>query len=192
VGGDICAICCGNSREQTVHCPFECPYLQDARKHEPVPDIDPRDFPNLDIPITQEFLIRNEPLLIWISMRLLQAATDVPDTLDTDMKEALEGLVKTYRTLQSGLVYQSRPTNPIAAAIFAKALEAVDAFRQETRKEIGMSPVRDADVLGIFAFLQRMEIQHNNGRRLSRAFVDFLRDNFELDSAAAEQSSLIV
>ena len=38
-----------------------------------------------------------------------------------------------------------------------------------------MPPLRDADVLGVLVFLQRLELQHSNGRRKGRAFLDFLR-----------------
>jgi len=30
----ICAVCCGKEREVTLDCPSECPYLQQARRHE--------------------------------------------------------------------------------------------------------------------------------------------------------------
>jgi hypothetical protein len=33
-------------------------------------------------------------------------------------------------------------------------------------------------VLGLLVFLQRLEIDRNNGRRLGRAFLDFLREFF--------------
>ena len=37
-----------------------------------------------------------------------------------------------------------------------------------------MHTVRDADVLGVLVFLQRLEMRYNNGRRRGRAFRDFL------------------
>ena len=55
-----------------------------------------------------------------------------------------------------------------------------------------MQSVRDADVLGILVFLQRLEIQHNNGRRLGRAFIDFLRTNFPAKEPAEDVPSLLV
>ena len=43
--------------------------------------------------------------------------------------------------------------------------------------------MRDADLLGVLVFLQRLELQHNNGRRRGRAFFDFLRATFPADRA---------
>ena len=38
VSGEICPICCGTERENTIDCPSECEYLQEARLREkPIP-----------------------------------------------------------------------------------------------------------------------------------------------------------
>ena len=37
-----------------------------------------------------------------------------------------------------------------------------------------MSSIRDSAILGVLAFLQRLEYTNNNGRKRSRAFLDFL------------------
>ena len=100
-------------------------------------------------------------------------------------------LVRTYRTLQSGLYYEARPTNPIAGAIFARMQERIEEFRKRAAEGSGVS-VRDVDVLGVFAFLQRLEIQHNNGRPLGRAFIDFLRHQFPEPVSAESNPSLIL
>jgi hypothetical protein len=192
VRGDICAICCGTEREQTVHCPLECEYLQESRKHEEPPLADAETFPNKDIRVTEQFLREQEHLLMFISVTLLQAALSTPGAVDNDVKEALDALVRTYRTLQSGLYYDSRPTNPIAAAIYARVQEEVQQLRKREGENAGMHTIRDADVLGICAFLQRMEIQQNNGRRLGRAFVDFLRLHFPQTAAPEAAPSLII
>jgi hypothetical protein len=58
-----------------------------------------------------------------------------------------------------------------------------------------MTKTRDTDVLAVLAFLQRLEIDRNNGRKRGRAFIDFLRTQFSVAPgplAAAGESSLIV
>ena len=56
-----------------------------------------------------------------------------------------------------------------------------------------MPVLRDADVLGVLVFLERLELQHNNGRRRGRAFADFLRVYLldPPDKKSAPQPSLI-
>jgi len=193
VHGDICSICCGTEREVSVHCPFECPYLQEARRHEEPPVADPATFPNQDIRVSEQFLRDHEPLLLFVAVTLMKSALQTPGAVDSDVKEALESLVRTYRTLESGLYYESRPTNPIAAAIHGRVQDDIQKMREKVIEESGMQRLRDADFLGVLAFLQRMEIQQNNGRRLGRAFLDFLRAHFPQTGEAepAEPQPLI-
>ena len=182
VSGDICPICCGTEREVTVNCPLECSYLQDARLREKLPDVDPRTFPNADIRVDEEFLRRNEPLLILLASDIAKAALD-ESAYDSDVREALDGLVRTGRTLQSGLIYESRPDNLIAARIQAAVQDDLAKLR-ERAAEHGQN-IPDNAILGVSAFLQRLEIQHNNGRPKGRAFIDFLRQFFHPAAAPA-------
>jgi hypothetical protein len=190
INGEICSICCGTEREQTVHCPFDCEYLREAREHEKLPDINPDDFPNKEIRVTERFLRDNEELLLLISSTLLQAALETPGAVDSDVREALASLVRTHLTLESGLYYETRPTNPLAGNIHQGLQAGLQEYRRQLAERTGVNTVRDADVLGVLVFLQRLEVQHNNGRRLGRAFLDFLRAHFQPGQPAA--SPLIV
>ncbi|MDX2154764.1 MAG: hypothetical protein SFV54_28740 [Bryobacteraceae bacterium] len=175
VRGDICAPCCGNEREVTVTCPFECEYLQQGREHERLPEVNPKTFPNSDIDVSERFLREHEALLLMCASSVFGAALETEGAVDFDVREALESLVRTYRTAQSGLIYESLPNNPIAAHVHRLVQARLDDFRRRLAEQQGMSTIRDSELLGIFVFLQRLEIQHNNGRRRGRAFLDFLR-----------------
>jgi hypothetical protein len=171
----------------TVDCPLDCEHLREARVHERLPDVNPDEFPNQDIRVTEPFLRDNENLLVWLSAAFTQAGLSTPGAIDQDIREALESLVRTYRTLESGLYYETRPANPIAAAIQQSVQDRVQKVRDELRESRGMETVRDADVLGVLVFLQRLEIQHNNARRRGRAFLDFLRSYFPFGSTEPGQ-----
>jgi hypothetical protein len=176
VEGDICPICCGTEREVTVNCPLECAYLLESRRWERAPEVDAKQLPNLDIKVEEEFLRRNEPLLILIASSVARNALASSNTYDSDVRQALDGLIRTYRTLHSGLVYESRPDNPLAARVFSGVQDSVIEIRE--RLATHDASVRDDDVLGVLVFLQRLEIQHTNGRAKGRAFIDFLRQFF--------------
>ena len=191
VRGDICPQCCGNEREVSVDCPFDCEYLRTAREHERRPEVDPDQFPNKEIRITEEFLSKNQHTLYFAGQTLVEAALGTPGAVDLDVREALESLVRTYRTLESGLYYESRPTSPVAAAVHAQLQQRIQEYRQNIDRNAGMTVVRDAEILGILVFLQRLEIQHSNGRRRGRAFIDFLRGYFAQGEMQPESSSLI-
>ncbi len=174
-----------------MHCPLDCPYLEEARKREQPPIVDPETFPNKDIRISETFLREHEQLLMFLSVQLLQASFEIPNVVDADVRDALEALVRTYRTLQSGLYYESRPENALAAPICERLQAAVADYRKAMAEQSGVQSIRDVDILGILAFLQRMEIQQRNGRQLGRAFIDFLRLHFP-QTAKPESSQLIV
>lgn len=175
VNGDICSICCGTEREVTVNCPLDCPYLAEARKHDrPIP-IESEQIPNREIRISEEFLAEREELLTATGHALLQVGLSTPGAVDFDVRDAVAALIRTHRTLETGLYYESVPENTIAAQIYRHVQEGVANFRAEEKQRLGMARTRDADVLAIFVFFQRLELDRNNGRRRGRAFLDFLR-----------------
>jgi hypothetical protein len=177
VGGDICSICCGNEREVTVNCPLNCEYLMEARLHEKLPAVNPEQVPNQDIRVSEEFLREHEPLLIFLGAKLLEASLDTATAVDSDVREALESLIRTYRTLQTGLYYESLPPNLVAAAIHQKMQEGVEFLRKELREK-GSTAIRDAEILGVLVFLERLGLYHNNLRPKGRVFIDYLRGHF--------------
>lgn len=161
----------------TVHCPLDCLYLQDARRHEKISGADPDQFPNKEIRVSPEFLREHEPVVLAIAVGVLEAALDT-GAVDYDVREALEALIRTYQTLESGLVYETRPPNTLAAGVYRWVQESITRFREEETKRRGATTVRDGDILRTLAFLQRLELDRNNGRKLGRAYIDFLRSYF--------------
>lgn len=174
VRGDICAPCCGEQREVTIDCPLDCSNLVEARKHEQRSTMALEDFPNQDVRITEAFLERNQTLFLLLGMTVLQAGLDNSGVVDSDVRDALQALIRTYRTKESGLIYETRSPNPYAAGVQARVEEAVEAYRRDVAERTGMHQVRDAEVLGCLVFLERLELQRNNGRRRGRAFLSFL------------------
>jgi len=191
VGGDICSICCGSEREVTVNCPLECPYLMEARQHEKAPITNPEQIPNQDVRISEEFLRDHEPLLIFMGAKLLEASLETAGAVDSDVQEALESLIRTYRTLESGLYYETRPNNLLAAAVHQKIQDSVQELRKELGEK-GSTPIRDAEILGVLVFLERVGLHQRNGRPRGRAFIDYLRGYFpQKQTSAADTPSLI-
>jgi hypothetical protein len=190
--GEICAICCGEQREETISCPLDCEYLQIAHLNESREAKDPAGIPNRDFRLSRDFLEKNVELVMALQHALLLGAIE-NNAIDNDVKEALDGLVRTYRTLGSGLVYESRPSNPIAGAVFEAIQKRVSEIR-DSENERGVHKLQDTQVLSILVFLQQMEYAFNNGRKRGRSFLHNL--GATMASVAAQQrndaSSLIV
>ncbi len=156
-----------------------------ARHHEQPPPIPSDQVPNRDVDITEDFIREHENVITFLTLALA-GAMEKERAVDFDAREALDAQIRTYRTLESGLIYETKPQNPYAAAIQEALQKSVGELRKELEKETGMHSLRDAEVLGTLVFLQRLELQHNNGRRRGRAFFDFLRSYFP--NAAAENT----
>jgi hypothetical protein len=162
-------------REQSVDCPLDCAWLHEAHEHERAPDADPALMPNQDIPVTEDFLRENEVLLAFLAVSVFEGALESPGVTDWDVREALDALIATWRTLQSGIYCETRPANTYAAGIAMHVRATIDGVREKEEQERGVSTIRDSAILGALAFLQRIEYTNNNGRKRSRAFLDFLR-----------------
>lgn len=194
VRGDICTICCGTEREVTVDCPLDCEYLREAHRHEkPVP-LDPKTLPNQDVALPEEVLQENEGFLVFLAGTLGRAAIRNPEIVDFDVREALDATVRTLRTFRTGLVYESLPTNPLAAGVCRALLDGVEEFRKQEYEQFGVHQTRDSTALGMLVFLQHFELSFNNGRRRGRAFLDALIDFYpaEPGSEPPPSSSLIL
>jgi hypothetical protein len=133
--------------------------------------------PNRDIRVSEDFLRENEPVVVWLSEALTRAM-EKERAVDPDAREALDALIRTYRTLESGLIYETRPNNPYAAALQDALKDAIETLRRQLTEGLGSQTLRDADILGVLVFLERLEFQYANGRRRGRAFYDFLNSHF--------------
>jgi hypothetical protein len=189
VGGEICAVCCGTERENTIDCPSDCEHLQAARQHEEPAQIVSADLPNKDIRLTEDFVREHEYLVMWLALALTRSM-EKEQTVDFDAREAIDALIRTYRTRESGLIYETRPQNPYAATIQGALQESVEELHKRIGEETGVHSLRDSDVMRTLVFLQRLELQHNNGRRRGRAFYDFLRTSFPAPAADAASVNL--
>ena len=145
-----------------------------------------------ELRVSEEFLREHEPLLIFLGAKLLDASLAVSGAVDSDAREALDSLIRTYRTLQSGVYYETRPQNPLAGAVCAGVRNRIAELQQRENEAGGVSRTRDSQILGLLVFLQRLELDRNNGRKLGRAFIDFLRSFFDTDQVQEQAPSLIL
>lgn len=198
VHGRICPQCCGEQREITLDCPSDCVYLRQAREHEKLRPLEQLDqsalFPQVEIP--DQFLYEQEHLILGLSFSLAKSARDDSRVRDTDLIAALTGLAKTYETLaSSGLHYEIPSANLSHQAISNEIQKMVREYREAEHKHLGYTRLKDSDVLRALVFLLRMGMARTSGRPKSRAYIEFLFQQFpEQKSAvvAADEGSRII
>ena len=150
------------------------------------------EIPNQDIAMSEELLRDNEWVFVALLTAIAGVAREHAAVNDWDARDALDSLARTWRTLQSGLYYESKPVNLRAGEIYQAVQAAVANIRETAAKAGEMAVLPDATVLGVMVFLQRLERAHNNGRTRSRAFVALLNqftpeEKEEKDSDASVQ-----
>ena len=199
VHGRICPTCCGEQREVTLDCPSDCPYLQQARRNElprPLEASEPELlFPNIEVP--PQFLYEREPLVMGLSFAVARAARVDRGLVDRDVISVLHNLASSYHTrVNSGLVYET----PLAAVpqqnLLAELQKRIAEYREMEQQHLGYSSLRESDALKGIVFLLRMALARTTGRPRSRAYVDFLFQQFPekggVVSPAQEPSRIIV
>ncbi len=185
----------------SLDCPSDCVYLRQAREHEKPRPMDELDrealFPAVNI--EESFLYKQENLLLGLSFALAKSARAArglmgqnltkQDLVDQDLIAALTALGKTYQTLvQSGLHYEASAPNLAQQAVMAEIRKMLEEFRQVEQQHQGHSSLRDSDILKGIVFLTRMAYGRTSGRPKSRAFVDFLFQQFPEKAAAADEA----
>ncbi len=187
VHGRICPQCCGEQREVTLDCPSDCPYLQQARQHEKPRSADEFDPASLflQVEISDQFTYEHEHLLMGLSYALAKAARNDRALNDRDLIAALSAMCTSYeRLVNSGLHYEQPLTSTAQHAVAGQVEEMVKQYRAAEQKQLGYSNLRDSDVLKALVFLLRLTQGRTSGRPKSRAFIDFLYDQFpEKESA---------
>ena len=107
----ICPVCCGQKREVEIDCPADCVYLQSGREYERSRRFEQGDIRQLTEGLwSRAFHGRNAEVLLGLWAAINQYRSQFPSLVDADVREVLEQLARTYRTLESGLYYDHEPT----------------------------------------------------------------------------------
>lgn len=179
MNGEICSICCGTEREETVDCPLDCEFLRQAHQHANTHEAAQNaELPDKGVMVEEDFIRQYEWVLMLIGSALIDGYRELPAATDYDAREALAALVKTYQTMESGLIYETKPTNPYAAAMCDSVRERVAEIQKRLADNGEPGYLRDSAVLKLLIFLRRLEVLDNNGRKRSRAFLDMLNRSY--------------
>jgi hypothetical protein len=193
-GERICAVCCGREREITIDCAPDCPHLITAHRYEaehrkPFPA---DQLPYRDIQVRPDFVYERWAVIAGLAEAILRLQPKNKELNDSDARAAIEALAETYRTLGTGIYYERPPDAPLARALYDQMAQFLQEFRKSETHRAGFPAMRESDVFHLLVFLLRVAKQETNGRRLSRAFLGFLRERFPLPAEEAREASRIV
>ena len=184
-GARICSLCCGTEREVSIDCPLDCSYLRETREREYVGHLDPKNFPFKEISIDNRFLEEHADLLNSLARGTLEGTLAVPDASDADTQQALEALIESYKTLESGIHYERRPDSSYGRAVFDGLRAVIAELQRKEVEQAGFSRTRDGDILATLVFLYRMALDRDNRKPKGKAFLDFLDQHFQVATQPA-------
>ena len=193
-GENICPVCCGTEREVTISCPPDCAYLIAAHRYEDehkraLPD----DTPFIDERIPQEVLHTHQQLMAALAFQIAKYAATQPSAADPDVVASLAALAATYKTLQSGLLYEKVPEIPVQRDFYLALSQFLNEIKQKAAENGQSAAFKDLSIFQVIVFLYRMGLLRSNGRPRSRRFIEFLRGQFpQAEELKREEPRIIV
>ncbi len=193
-GEKICAVCCGTGREVTIDCPADCAYLVAAHRYENEHQrLLPADTPLLDEKIPQDTVYAHQQLMSALAFSISKFCAVQPTATDSDVLAAVQALAETYKTLNSGILYENPPVAPLPRELYAALIAFLNEVKKQQAERANSANWKDSEVFYLLVFLYRMGLLRTNGRPRSRRFIEFLRGQFpQAPELKREESRIIV
>ena len=193
-GEQICPVCCGTEREVTISCPADCMYLIAAHRYEDEHKRAlPGDTPFVEERLPQDILHSQQQLMSLLAFQIAKFASGQPTATDPDVLAAVAALAGTYKTLQSGLLYEKVPEIPMQRDLYLALTKFLDEIKKEAIEKGNSAAVKDSSVFHVAVFLYRMGSLRSNGRPRSRRFIEFLRRQFpQSEQPKPEEPRIVV
>jgi hypothetical protein len=192
-GEKICAVCCGKEREVSIDCPSDCTYLVAAHRYEDEHQRSlPADTPLLDVTLPQDLLHTHQQLMTAIAFSIAKFCAVQPAAHDGDVLDAIHALAETYKTLDSGILYQRPPEAPLPRELYGALAAYLDEVKKQLAEQASSAKLKDKDVFYLLVFLHRMGLLRTNGRPRSRRYIDFLRSQFSQPQELKREESRII
>ena len=183
----ICPVCCGQKREVEIDCPADCVYLHSGREYERSRRFRQGEAAQLTERLwSQDFQARNMELLMGLWTTIDQSRSEFPSLVDADVREVLERLARTYRTLESGLYYDHVPDTLTQKVLYGSLKSLLD--ERQKPEDLSASTPKTADVLDCLQLNLEMANRSDPSRPRSRDFLDWL--STMVSEATKERSPL--
>jgi hypothetical protein len=192
--GKICAVCCGTEREVSITCPPDCAYLVAAHRYEDEHKRAlPTDTPFLEERIPHDILHTHQQLIAALAFQTAKFASNQTSTADPDILASLAALGGTYKTLQSGLLYEKIPDIPVQRDLYLTLSQFLNEIKQKAAASGNSAALKDTAIFQVIVFLYRMGLLRSNARPRSRRFIEFLRGQFpQAEELKREEPRIIV
>ena len=183
----ICPVCCGQKREVEIDCPADCVYLQSGREYERSRRFEQGEIVQLAEELWRRvFHGRNAQLMLGLWTAIDKCRSQFPSLVDADVREVVEKLARTYRTLESGLYYDHEPDTLRQKALYG----LMKSFLEDLQKpeDLSAPAPKTADVLDCLQLNLELLERSDPSRPKTRDFLDWMAAT--LSVVAKEASGL--
>jgi hypothetical protein len=189
----ICPQCCGEKRVLEIECPENCEYLQAGRARESEQEgahffrtSDPHERARrVRILEDCETTLSDIQTLIAIERRANRSLTDA------DVAEALDCLLKTLRTEDRGILYETTSGNLRADGLRRQLSDLIQSQRYPKEQDQKRLLLKDA--METLELLRAVVASHIESAPSALSFVDFLARNLQCGTRSEpSQSSIII
>jgi hypothetical protein len=177
----LCAQCCGEKRVLEIDCPENCQYLQAGRERE-VQEYAKR-IRNLS-PETQSrnqrVLQNNQDAVARLEYALARERLLSRDLTDSDVADALDVLLETYRTEDNGILYEKTSEDLRVEAVRRELRAIVESLRNPDGNEgKGIVDPKSTRLqlraaIDCLEFIRSLVTAYLADRRSSSSYIDFL------------------
>jgi hypothetical protein len=190
----ICAVCCGTDREVRIDCPSDCSHLIAAHRYENEHQRSiPPDTPLLDEKIPQEIVYTQQQLMTALAFSVAKFCAVQKEAVDNDVLAALQALAQTYKTMDSGILFEKPPEAPLPRELYAAVMAMLEEVKKRYAEQAAGVNLKSSEIFYVLVFLYRMGLLRTNGRPRSRRFIEFLRGQFpQTPELKREESRIIV
>ena len=178
----------------SITCPPDCAYLVAAHRYEDEHKRAlPPDTPFLEERIPHDIVHTHQQLTAALAFQTAKFASNQTSTADPDTLASLAALGGTYKTLQSGLLYEKIPDIPVQRDLYLALSQFLNEIKQKAAESGNSAALKDTAIFQVIVFLYRMGLLRSNGRPRSRRFIEFLRGQFpQAEELKREQPRIIV
>lgn len=154
---DICAICCAEKRMIELACPESCLYLRDARQAAGA-----RRTPKL-----LQYLAANDKVHLFdafdrfnaVIAMLERAIVKVQryqfrDLTDEEVLAGVENAIKTYETLDRGIIYEHASESPRIRAVTRALLDEMERMKKTLQEQQRSDLIKTRDFLACLEFIR--------------------------------------
>lgn len=170
----ICPQCCGEKRILEIDCPESCEYLQVGRAFETALENE-RHLKTPDAGKLQKrarILDRFHAVIAHLESSIGGERRSIRSLMDSDVAQALDLLLETYRTEDRGVLYEHTSSNLMVDSLRRQLREIVESYRNPRERDQEILRLHDA--MECLELIRELVESHMKMRESQTSYVDFL------------------